>query len=245
MKPIDTRSPDARFPGTRLTVIESLRSADPAERERAKDILVQAYWRPVYAYLRLRWKQSPEDAADLTQETLADVLHRDTLAGYEPERARLRTFLRRIVDRAAQNRVRDAGRQKRGGDREILPLDFTTAEGDLVRIEPPDPDDPEAFFDREWTRNFFAHVVDDLRRVCGDAGKPEAYACFEAYDLDDHEVTYQQLAETHGLPVTTITNRLAFARGEFRRLAMARLRGMTGSDAEFQTEARHLFGYRG
>ncbi len=39
------------FPPTRLSVVERLTSADPAERKIAWDALVTAYWRPVYKYL--------------------------------------------------------------------------------------------------------------------------------------------------------------------------------------------------
>jgi hypothetical protein len=39
-----------------------------------------------------------------------------------------------------------------------------------------------------------------------------------------------------------VTNHLAWARREFRRVVLERLRELSGSDAEYRTEARELFG---
>ena len=45
-----------------------------------------------------------------------------------------------------------------------------------------------------------------------------------------------------GLPVTQVTNFLAFARREFRRIVLEILREITSSDREFREEARRLLG---
>jgi hypothetical protein len=44
------------------------------------------------------------------------------------------------------------------------------------------------------------------------------------------------------LPVTQVTNHLAWARREFRRLALEALESQCGSDEEYRAEARDLFG---
>jgi hypothetical protein len=41
---------------------------------------------------------------------------------------------------------------------------------------------------------------------------------------------------------TTVTNRLAAARRDFRRLLLERLRAITSSEAEFREEARAVLG---
>jgi len=43
--------------------------------------------------------------------------------------------------------------------------------------------------------------------------------------------------------VTDVTNALAWARREFRRGALERLREICGSEEEFQREARSVFGW--
>jgi hypothetical protein len=44
------------------------------------------------------------------------------------------------------------------------------------------------------------------------------------------------------VPVTTVTNHLFWARREFRRLVLERLREITGSEREFREEARAVLG---
>jgi hypothetical protein len=164
------------------------------------------------------------------------------LESYEPGRARLRTFLRVCLDRFVQNVERDAGRIKRGGNVDIVSMDFETAEGELARMDPPDPTQGEEFFEREWVRGFFAIVVDALREECVENSKQTHFRLFERYDLDEDDVTYDELARDNGLRVTDVTNYLAATRRAFRRIALERLRELTGSEEEFRAEARSLLG---
>ena len=56
------------------------RSAEPEERQRALEILIAAYWKPVYKYIRLRWDKDNEQAQDLTQEFFLRILEKEFLA---------------------------------------------------------------------------------------------------------------------------------------------------------------------
>ena len=234
----------SRFPVTRLSVIEGVRSADAGEQERAFGVLVEAYWKPVYKYLRVKWLRDHEDAADLTQEFFLAAMTKGTFDLYDPARARLRTFLRTCLDRFVQNRDRAVRAEKRGGAAVILSLDFETAEGELARAEPADPASPEDYFAREWARSFLGSVVEALRAHCEERGKTAVFEVFQRHDLaaEDAVPSYRDLSDALGVPVTTITNQLAHARREFRRIALERLRETSGSDREFREEARSLLG---
>ena len=143
------------------------------------------------------------------------------------------------------NATKAAGRIKRGGHTEILSLDFEAAEIELRKTPIRQDTDLEEFFDREWVRSLFGLAVDDLRADCRDAGKLTHFALFERYDLDpsvDGRPKYAQLAAEFQLPVTQVTNFLAFARSEFRRHVLQRLHRIAGSDEEFRSEARRLLG---
>src|SRR5260370_7793468 len=90
-----------RFPVTRCTVINAVKSEDPAEQARALDILFSAYWKPVYKYVRLRWNRPAEDAQDLTQGFFAELLERELLAKYDPAKRRLPPYLHLSVPNSA------------------------------------------------------------------------------------------------------------------------------------------------
>ncbi|HSA93297.1 MAG TPA: sigma-70 family RNA polymerase sigma factor [Terriglobales bacterium] len=235
----------ARFPQTRWSAIEAARSDDPAERQRALETLIAAYWKPVYKYVRVQWNRSNEDAKDLTQEFFARLIEKDFLESYDPAKARLRTFLRVCVDGVVQNADRAARRLKRGGDAVMLSLDFETAEHELGRSAPAPAED---FFEREWVRSLFELAIEGLKKECEARGKMVHFQLFERYDMDDageRRPTYEQLARETGLATTDVTNYLAWARREFRRIVLEKLREMTATEDEFRREARALLGVEG
>ncbi|HEV8524555.1 MAG TPA: sigma-70 family RNA polymerase sigma factor [Terriglobales bacterium] len=233
--------PRDRFPTTHWSALAAARSPDPDERTRALDVLVAAYWKPVYKYIRLRWGRSNEDAKDLTQGFFLRVIEKDFLADYDPAKARLRTFLRTCLDAFLANQERDAQRLKRGGDTHLVSLDFEQAEHELAHSLAA-PADPEEYFEREWARSLFALAVERFREQCAARGRSLHFRLFEIYDLDDSAPTYAQLAGDFGLSASDVTNYLASARREFRGLVLETLRDVTATEDEFRREARALLG---
>jgi RNA polymerase sigma factor (sigma-70 family) len=230
------------FPLTRHSVVAAAQGFDPAERMRAVDAITSSYWRPVYKYLRLRWRMEREDAEDLTQDFFSRLLEKDFLSAYDPAKGKLRTFLRTCIDRLFMNQTRDAHRQKRGDAAIHVALDFEEAEHELAASS--QAGSPEDYFEKEWIRTLFVLAVDRLREQCNAAGKSTQFALFERYDLGDEDTrpSYAALAEEFQIVLTAVTNYLAFARREFRRCVLAQLRDMTGSDEDFQREAQSLLG---
>jgi RNA polymerase sigma factor (sigma-70 family) len=233
------------FPATGWSVIAAARSPDPAERRRALDRIVALSWKPVYKYLRARHGRDRTDAEDLTQEFFASLIGHGTLETYDPARARLRTFLRGCADALVANRDRDARRLKRGGGATPLSLEFELAEGELARSGPAAPGHPDEIFEREWVRSLFAAAVEQLRSDSVAHGRTVHFALFSRYDLEDADErpTYAALAVELGIAPTDVTNHLAAARREFRRIVLALLREATASEAEFRREARSLLGH--
>jgi len=241
-------APGESFPVTRLSVVAAARSNDAAERSLALEILFAAYCKPIYKYLRLKYAQAPQDAQDLTQGFFAELLERGLLAKFDPAKSRLRTYLRLCADSFALNEIKAASRKKRGGDVTHVALDFPAAEEELraQTIDPasiPSPESLEEFFEKEWIRSLFSSAVAELRKLCEAREKQKAFSLFESYDLEgEQELSYADLAARHGLPVTDVNNQMAWARREFRRIAMEQLHTLCGSEEEFAREANALFG---
>lgn len=233
-----------QFPATRHSLVAAARSQDQQARRRALDILISAYWKPVYKYIRLRWGRDNEQAKDLTQDFFANLLEKGFLDSFDPSRARLRTFLRVCLDRFLVNAQAAERRLKRGGGFDFLPLDFESAEGELRQIELRSPDDVEEFFIREWTRSVFSNALAQLERECEARGKQTHFRLLELYDVEGggKQLTYAQVAERFGIKTSDVTNYLAYARREFRRMVLESLREMTANEEEFRREARTLLG---
>jgi DNA-directed RNA polymerase specialized sigma24 family protein len=230
-------------------MLDAARSSDEAERARAMDTLCAAYWKPVYKYVRLRWNRPPDGAQDLTQGFFVQLIERGLLEKFDPAKSRLRTYLRLCVDSFVKNEEKAARRQKRGGNVPHAALDFAAAEEELggATMDPasiPSPESLEDFFEKEWVRGLFELAVEDLRRHCEAHERQRTFRLFEEYDLaGDETISYDKLAEEYGIPLTDVTNALAWARREFRRGALERLREICGSEEEFEREARSVFGW--
>src|SRR5713226_59222 len=237
-----------RFPPTRRSVIEAARSIDAEEREHALGALCASYWKPVYKYVRWRWNRPAEAAQDLTQGFFAELLERELLDNFDSKKSRLRTYLRICVDSFVMNEDKAGRRQKRGGSIPHVALDFAGAEDEFgaTVMNPasiPSPESLEEFFEKEWVRSLFALAVEDLRQLCQERERDRTFRLFEEYDLaGDPEISYEKLAREYAIPVTDVTNALSWARREFRRIALERLREICASDDEFHREARAVFG---
>jgi DNA-directed RNA polymerase specialized sigma24 family protein len=235
-----------RFPDTRHSAVLAARSEDPRVREEAIGAIIAAYWKPAYKYLRIRWRLPNEEAKDAVQGFFASALERGLLERYEPSRGSFRGYLRLCLDSFASNERKAAGRQRRGGETKTLPLEFEDAEGELASLEIPSPLDPEDYFRREWVRSLFGLAVEALRGHLEAKGRPQWFLIFERYEIgtEDHpgRPSYAELAEAFGTTTTNITNHLAAARREFRRILLEMLREITADEAEFHSEARELLG---
>ena len=234
------------FPLTHWSLIEAARSERAEERRRALDVLISVYWKPVYKYIRLRWNKENEEAKDLTQDFFARLVEKHLLDRFDPSRARLRTYLRVCVDGLVMNTDKAAQRMKRGGDNAFLSLDFASAEGELQQLQIPAPAGPEEFFAQEFARSLFGLAVDRVRRECEEKGKELHFQLLELYDIDEggKNLTYEAVAQRFGIKATDVTNYLAFARREFRRIVLEELRAMTANEDEFRREAQTLLGVK-
>jgi RNA polymerase sigma factor (sigma-70 family) len=245
----DFPSGGERFPLTRRSVIEAARSIDAGEREQALEALCAAYWKPVYKYVRWRWKRPAEEAQDLTQGFFTELLERELLDKFDARKSRLRTYLRVCVDSFVMNEEQAGRRQKRGGSIPHVALDFAAAEEELgaTAIDPAkiaSPESLEELFEKEWVRSLFALAVEDLRKLCEVRERTRTFRLFESYDLEgDEKISYEQLSKDYGISVSDVTNALAWARREFRKIALDRLRELCGSEEEFRREAHAAFGW--
>lgn len=239
----DTRAPRA-FPSTRESLVRAFTSGDPGVRRAGFEALLAAYWRPAYAHLRLRWRLEPADAEDRVQEFFTVALAQEFFSEYDPTQTRFRTFLRLCLDRFAAKAHRAEHRLKRGGGAVHLSLGFSEAEQALEDLAPGQSE--EHAFDREWVRSLFDGAIEALALECQADGHEVRFEVFKQYDLapdgDPGRPTYRAIAEGFGIPLTQVTNHLAWSRRRLRVLLLERLRDLCGSEAEFQDEAVALFG---
>jgi len=203
-----------RFPETQRSLLSAVSAGGEISAE-ALDRIAALYWKPVYKFVRIKFRKSNEDAKDLTQSFFASALEREFFRRFDPARASFRTYLRMAVERFAANEYAASNRQKRGGGLEFEPVEEQSAV----------TESPDEVFEHEWQRQLFALALDDLRVHCESTGRDAHWAIFQAYDLAERDrPSYGDLARCHGLPETQVTNYLAWARRTLRSLVNERRR---------------------
>jgi RNA polymerase sigma-70 factor (ECF subfamily) len=161
------------FPTTRWSHVVAAKDRAAPEAREALAALCDAYWYPIYAYVR-RQGHTPEAAQDLTQEFFAYVLEQDVFAKADPARGRFRTFLRTVCAHQLANHRNRENARKRGGGQAVLSIDAQDAEGRYSR-EPAHDLTAERIFDRTWALTLLVRVLDGLRREYDNAGRAATF----------------------------------------------------------------------
>jgi hypothetical protein len=237
------------FPTTRHSVIERLRTGEGTPRRDAFGDLAAGYWKPIYKYLRVKWRLEPEAAEDATQAFFAEAFEKAWLERYDPAQARFRTFVRLCVDRLLMNIQQAEGRAKRGGDARVISIDsidgfdFGAAEHELLEQALSSAPEADEMFQREFVRALFDRAVEAVRQECITRDRELHWRLFERYDLSPaSEVSYAALAEEFDLTLGQVTGYLAQMRGAFRTHVVAALETLCLDRDEFRREARDLLG---
>lgn len=241
----DIGGPRNRFPVTSHSAIVAAASSDAEVRQRGLETIVASYWKPAYKYVRIKWQASNEDAKDLTQSFFTTAIEKSYFAGYDAGKASFQTFFRTCLDRFVANQKKSEQRLKRGAGADHLSLDFAGAESELASNLPAADLNAEDFFHREWVRSLFALSVETLEERYKQTGRDVQFKIFELYDLQDlaeGKTSYGSLATEFGLKLTDVTNYLAAARRDFRKILLEKVRELTGTEAEYQAEVRALLG---
>jgi RNA polymerase sigma-70 factor (ECF subfamily) len=202
------------FPTTRQTL---LRQAAPLLAESAaSDEFSAAYWKPCRRYLEWRFRMSIDAAEDAAQSFFEMLVERNLLERYDSTRGGFRSYLRGCLDQFGLKQNERARAQKRGGAAASVPLDENIPASDEI---------PDVIFEREWKRQIFELALADLENLSSESGREIRFQIFAAYDLaEEPRPSYRELGARFDVETTTVTNHLAWARRELRRLLELRLK---------------------
>lgn len=210
-------------------------AASTSTSRRALEELIQAYWFPLYAFVR-RQGNSPQQAEDLTQGFFTHLLENGGLTTIDRSRGgKFRSFLLAGLKNFMADQLRRAHAAKRGGSRRALSLDAVEAEAHYAK-ELADTMTPERMFERSWAIAVLNHVVLRLEQEYAERGKSAVFDALR-YCLDgqadgqSHVEIAGQLGTTEGA-VRVMAHRL---RRRYRELLRNEIM-QTVAKAEFVDE---------
>jgi RNA polymerase sigma factor (sigma-70 family) len=227
------------FDTTRWSIIAAARGSDPDAARAALSTLCEAYWYPLYAFIR-RWGADPDAARDLTQAFFTSLLERRDIEHVRPERGRFRTFLLASAKHFLLNEAARSRAAKRGGGVAPVPLAFDEAEG-RYQFEPVDQATPETLYERRWALTVLERVLAAVQAQWQQAGRGSEFEVLKASLLGEgpaggYAAAAQELGSTEGA-VKVAIHRL---RKTFRTELRAAIAETVSDPREIDEELKYL-----
>ncbi|MGI9241231.1 MAG: RNA polymerase sigma factor [Verrucomicrobiales bacterium] len=228
------------FPPTSLTeVIKSL--GDDPGSQKALASLCSKYWYPLYAFLR-RGGHSTEDAQDLTQGFFAEFLSGRGFAGFDPERAKLRTYMLGALKHYESNSRREKAALKRGGGYEFVSFDWMTAER-WYGAEPAHIDSPDTIFHRRWAITLLGTAHEILRESYEKKDKSELFEALHIFlDGKPDNSSQEESAARLGMSLAATKMAISRMRDQRRQIMRAEIGKTVASPEQIDGEIAHLIG---
>ena len=235
-KPSDPRN----FATTHWSVVVAAGDDTPKDARDALAVLCEAYWCPLYTYVRRRG-YAVADAQDLTQAFFARLLEKRALRVADPERGKFRTFLLASLDNFLANEHDRAQAQKRGGGRKPLSLDIAAAES-KVSLEPAHDLTPERLFERQWALTLLELAVNRVEAEYHAAGKSELFRLLKDVLGGGRErVPYADVAVALGMSIANVRQAAHRLRKRYREVLREEVARTLASEGEVDEELSSLF----
>lgn len=238
--PKSSHVPPDLFAATRWSVV--LTAADSrlgSQCQRALSELCQAYWFPVFVYLRRRG-HSKSEAEDLTQDFFARLVKKKGYASADPDRGRFRAFLLTSLKNFVRNKHRENTAQKRGGGVPLIELDAESADGRYRQV-PEQTANPDRLFDRVWAQSIVDTTLQRLREDYTGEGKALLFEQL-ANGLTHPEAVLSQaaVAERLGTTEAAVKSSLRRLRQRYRSILRDEIAQTTAAAEDVDAEIRHL-----
>jgi RNA polymerase sigma-70 factor (ECF subfamily) len=227
------------FATTRWTQVLAACGDSNAAKAALSD-LCAAYYAPVQSYIA-RSAHDLGDARDLTQEFFARLLAGRVIAGAEREKGRFRGYLLGAVKHHLAD-TRDRLRAvKRGAQHEHVPLASGTDTSPGYECAAPEPQTPDAFFDRQWGLAVLDLALAALAAEHERHGKAEHFQMLKPWLTGDAaDVSQTEAAARLGLSEGAVKVAIHRLRKRFRERVKAEIAQTVSSEQEAREELRYL-----
>ena len=228
------------FATTHWSLVISAGTTDADDSRSALEWLCQAYWMPLYGYVRRRVTDA-NDAQDLTQAFFERLLDKNYLAEADPNRGRFRAFLLTSFKHFLANEWDKKKTAKRGGRQRILSLDYEAGESWHASLTS-DETDAELLFERQWANTVLTRVMQRLEREQERAGHARQFAILKSFIAGRSEGTSIAKAASE-LAMKEAAARMAVSRlrDRYREILRAEIAETVTSPEDVDAEISHLF----
>jgi len=257
------------FPSTMWSEIVAAGDPSNPECRKAMDRLLTTYWKPVFVYVRARWRKSVEDAKDLTQAFFAHLLGKGYLTSVAGDRRSFRGYLKTALEHFLIDCERAASVRRP----ETPVLSFEASAESLEQLVPSPVDSPDRAYDRQWFRCLLNDSLEALRKFLAREGKAVYFEVLKAYLIEPALPpcaaeasaasarrrpatrsgktvllasgpaplpSYQDVADLLGVQKTDVGNYIKYCRKVLRQILRERIREYVATDADADRELQEF-----
>jgi DNA-directed RNA polymerase specialized sigma24 family protein len=232
----------ASFQTTHWTVVLRAREEEsPESAQQALSGFCEAYWPPLYSFLRHRGYSSA-DAQDLVQGFFALLLEQNTLTRADRQKGRLRTFLLGSLQNFLYNEYDRARALKRGGGRQIVSIEDHLPEAEAAMLATAHLSDAGAY-DLVWASTIVSRAWQNLQNAFVAEGKAEWLEELRPFVAGGSVTPPNQEAAAArlGVPIATLRTWLSRLRQRYRESLRMEVAGTVSDPADVDAELRHLY----
>jgi RNA polymerase sigma-70 factor (ECF subfamily) len=201
----------------------------------------EAYWPPLYAFVRHRGHASPE-AQDLVQGFFAHLLEQKTLTRADHEKGKLRTFLLGSLQKFMFNEYDRSRALKRGGGHQILSIDEHLPQAEASMMDTMHLSDSAAY-DLVWASNVVKRAWQHLESAFEAEGKKEWFEVLRPFVAGGGKtpLSQEEAAKNLAVPIATLRTWLSRLRRRYREALRTEVASTVSDPAEVDQELRYLY----
>ncbi len=236
------RAGGAPFEPTHWSVV--LLAAQSQSQEVAQSALAnfcQAYWPPLYAFVRRRGLP-PDDAQDCVQAFFAHLLEANTLSRACREKGHLRTFLLGSLQHFMANEYHRANALKRGGGKQIVSLEDCLVEAEAA-VATNARADETSWYDQTWAAALTRRAWARLHDVFIEEGRGPLFDELKGFLSAGSASPRSQdeVAAKLGMPVATLRTHLHRLRQRYRDCLRAEVAQTVSGPGQIDEEMSYLY----
>jgi RNA polymerase sigma-70 factor (ECF subfamily) len=222
-------------------VLRARQTQSDTSAQKALSNFCEAYWPPLYAFLRHRGHASPE-AQDLVQGFFAHMLQQNTLSRADQEKGRLRTFLLGSLQNFLFNEYDRARALKRGGGQKIVSIDDHLPEAEASMMATMHLTDSAAY-DLAWASNIVKRAWEQLQNAFEAEGKAEWFEVLRPFVAGGGKtpLSQEEAAKQLGVPIATLRTWLSRLRQRYREALRTEVASTVSDPAEVDQELHYLY----
>jgi RNA polymerase sigma-70 factor (ECF subfamily) len=232
------------FPSTHWSVVLAAgrSQTEPDIAGAALAELCQAYWAPLYSFVRGRG-YSVHDAQDLTQSFFAYLLERKVYARADRQKGKFRTFLLASLKNFLADAADRERTLKRGSGQNFLPLHEEQAEeAESLFQTHSGVSNGDRLFDLGWAEALVAAGLERLSADYKAGGKEQLFNELRIFVAGgaDPPPTYAELADRLEMAASTLRSHVTRLRTRYREALRAEVRRTVDTETEVDEELHEL-----